>query len=81
MSKSSNIRTTCGLLLILKFFKPSQDCYLFQGEVIEVGNHRELVEKGGRYAELWEHQQQEERGEKVDEEEKGDKGEMESERL
>jgi len=34
-----------------------------QGEVIEVGNHRELVEKGGRYAELWEHQQQEERGE------------------
>ena len=33
----------------------------FQGEVIEVGNHRELVEKGGRYAELWEHQQQEER--------------------
>ena len=49
--------------------------------MIEVGNHRELVEKGGRYAELWEHQQQEERGEKVDEEEKGDKGEMESERL
>ena len=72
---------TCGLLLILKFFKPSQDWYLFQGEVIEVGNHRELVEKGGRYAELWEHQQQEERGEKVDKEEKGDKGEMESERL
>jgi len=34
-----------------------------QGEVIEVGNHRELVEKGGRYAELWEHQQQEEKGE------------------
>jgi ATP-binding cassette subfamily B (MDR/TAP) protein 6 len=34
-----------------------------QGEVIEVGNHRELVEKGGRYAELWEHQQQEENGE------------------
>ena len=81
MSKSSNIWTTCGLLLILKFFKPSQDWYLFQGEVIEVGNHRELVEKGGRYAELWEHQQQEERGEKVDKEEKGDKGEMESERL
>ena len=72
---------TYGLLLILKFFKPSQDWYLFQGEVIEVGNHRELVEKGGRYAELWEHQQQEERGEKVDKEEKGDKGEMESERL
>ena len=37
--------------------------FTFQGEVIEVGNHRELVEKGGRYAELWEHQQQEERGE------------------
>ena len=74
-------KTTYGLLLILKFFKPSQDWYLFQGEVIEVGNHRELVEKGGRYAELWEHQQQEERGEKVDKEEKGDKGEMESERL
>ena len=35
----------------------------FQGQVIEVGNHRELVEKGGRYAELWEHQQQEENGE------------------
>jgi len=34
-----------------------------QGQVIEVGNHRELVEKGGRYAELWEHQQQEENGE------------------
>jgi len=34
-----------------------------QGQVIEVGNHRELVEKGGRYAELWEHQQQEEKGE------------------
>ena len=74
-------KATYGLLLILKFFKPSQDWYLFQGEVIEVGNHRELVEKGGRYAELWEHQQQEERGEKVDKEEKGDKGEMESERL
>ena len=35
----------------------------FQGKVIEVGNHRDLVEKGGRYAELWEHQQQEEKGE------------------
>jgi len=32
-----------------------------QGQVIEKGNHRELVEKGGRYAELWEHQQQEEK--------------------
>ena len=31
--------------------------------MIEVGTHRELVEKGGRYAELWEHQQQEEKGE------------------
>ena len=32
-----------------------------QGQVIEKGNHRELVEKGGRYAELWEHQQQQEK--------------------
>ena len=32
-----------------------------QGQVIEKGNHRELVEKDGRYAELWEHQQQEEK--------------------
>ena len=38
-------------------------CKIFpsQGQVIEKGNHRELVEKGGRYAELWEHQQQQEK--------------------
>ena len=38
----------------------------FQGKVIEVGNHQELVEKGGRYAELWEHQQQEEKQEEIE---------------
>ena len=42
------------LVLMSKIF-PSQ------GQVIEKGNHRELVEKGGRYAELWEHQQQQEK--------------------
>ena len=42
------------LFLMSKIF-PSQ------GQVIEKGNHRELVEKGGRYAELWEHQQQQEK--------------------
>ena len=50
---------------------PDNLCYgaitrAFQGKVIEVGNHRELVEKGGRYAELWEHQQQEERQEEIE---------------
>jgi len=39
---------------------------LDQGEVVEKGTHQELVEMGGKYKELWEHQQQ-----KSKEEEKG----------
>jgi len=29
-----------------------------QGEIVEKGTHQELVEKNGKYKELWEHQQQ-----------------------
>eukprot|EP00092_Neocalanus_flemingeri_P036173 GFUD01039384.1.p1 GENE.GFUD01039384.1~~GFUD01039384.1.p1 ORF type:complete len:833 (-),score=230.22 GFUD01039384.1:183-2681(-) len=35
-----------------------------QGEIVERGTHHELVEKNGKYKELWEHQQNSKEGEK-----------------
>ena len=32
---------------------------LDQGQVVEVGTHSQLLERGGKYANLWRHQQQE----------------------
>ena len=32
---------------------------LDQGQVVEVGTHTQLLERGGKYANLWRHQQQE----------------------
>merc|ERR1712071_388047 len=40
--------------------RADQIVVLDQGQVLEKGTHQELVELGGRYAELWEHQRQEE---------------------
>ena len=37
-----------------------------QGEIVEKGTHQELVEKDGKYKELWEHQQQDNTGKKED---------------
>ena len=36
---------------------------LDQGEIIERGTHQELVDKNGKYRELWEHQQNRKEGE------------------
>ena len=33
---------------------------LHQGEIVESGTHRELLEQGGHYAELWQAQQRRE---------------------
>ena len=52
--------TSCKKMIVPHLFLMSK-IFPSQGQVIEKGNHRELVEKGGRYAELWEHQQQQEK--------------------
>ena len=39
--------------------RADQIVVLEQGKVVEIGTHAELVKTGGRYAELWEHQNQE----------------------
>ena len=44
---------------------------LDHGQVVEVGTHTQLLERGGKYANLWRHQQQEQenQGEEKTEEE------------
>merc|ERR1712192_252734 len=48
----------CDQILVLEAGKP--------GQVIERGSHHELVELGGKYAEMWKIQNREEDGEEKD---------------
>ena len=50
---------------------------LDQGQVAEVGTHTQLLERGGKYANLWRHQQQQEQQQKQGEEKKNGEDEEE----
>ena len=45
---------------------------LDQGQVAEVGTHTQLLERGGKYANLWRHQQQQEQENQVEEKKTGE---------